>query len=455
MQTPLIVGLDVGRGYAIACPYDSANPATRDLVTFIHKYKPIRVEASPIGLKKLIEVGEVFALEPTGKDHHWWVSQLEAAGKLVLLVSGLRVRNHARNRGVMSKGDKEDAAAIGSFAAEHLASGNEKAFLSLGDTSSQIRQLRQQIIGCQKQKNLLINQLKSRLAVEAPDLCKFKLSYRDWGKPPSKQWEELKSDDRLSWLSQDDCNLIIQLEQRECRLEQALTRAINSITDYQEVWQRWGFNERQISAILGALHPIDQFMGERGQAISHTHTKDGKRIKVNHTLRGIQRCLGYGRTKFQSGDSWKWGRTGDQSVLTALYLWVDIRVAVGRCANRTKLFKRIGKPDEFDRWSKKQQDKWLDDHRFRSLCEQWEPRVEAVRQLNKARQREGFLPWYDEALIEKVIEFNQVSRPIAQCQLYYEFSHQGLNKHERILKTLPFMIRLLTRDLVNYYLESR
>ncbi|WNZ24831.1 hypothetical protein HJG54_19590 [Leptolyngbya sp. NK1-12] len=446
----LIIGLDVGRGYVIACPYSPS----ADLAEFIRKYKPVKALATEAGLKKILELGEVFALEPTGRDHRWWVEHLDAAGKLVLLVSGLRVRNHARDRGVVSKGDKEDAAAIASYAAMHLDNGNSKAFLSLNDRGSRIRELRHQILSCQHQTTKLINQLKARLAVEAPDCCKFTVNERDWGRPPSRQWQKLLKDERLSWLSRDDLEFIIKLEERESKLECALSEILDPIQEFRSVWEQWRFNERQIAAIVGALDPIEQFMGERGALISHTITKDGKRIKINHTLRGIQRCLGYGRVKYQSGDSWKWARTGDQSVLSALYLWIDVRVAVGRCLNRNRLFKQLGKPPEWESWKEKEQQKWLASHSFRSLCEQWDSKVLTVRQLTKAKQREGYLPWYDEQLISKVESFNQVPRPIAQLQLYYEFSHHGLNKHERILKTLPFMIRLLAKDLIRWYTDK-
>jgi transposase len=104
-----IVGLDIGRGSAVACIME-ARPV--DLPDFIRKYKPAMIAADPAGLAQLLTMGEIFALEPTGKDHRWWANGIEAAGKQILLTPGVRIRNHARGQGVLSKGDKEDAAVI-------------------------------------------------------------------------------------------------------------------------------------------------------------------------------------------------------------------------------------------------------------------------------------------------------------------------------------------------------
>jgi hypothetical protein len=47
-----------------------------------------------------------------------------------------------------------------------------------------------------------------------------------------------------------------------------------------------------------------------------------------------------------------------------------------------------------------------------------------------------------------VCGYSGASRRIAELQLYYEWGFFETNKHDRILKTIPYLIRLLVKDLV-------
>lgn len=448
INTLTIIGLDVGRSSAVACKMENQPP---ELGEFIRRYKPIALKANDEGLKQLLEMGDIFGLEPTGTDHRWWHRQLIAHGKQVLLCSGVRIRSHAKNNGIASKGDKEDAAVIADYIYCQLNRGNLLAFQSCA--GNEIQDLRRSLLSCQRHRVKLINQLKARLGDEAPELCKFNFTLRKWASPSVQFWMELLNDQRLGWLSREDVEQIIYWENRECRIEQEIDRLLKE-PDFQVYYERlknWKFGHRQMVPIIGALHPIDQFLDENGnRIIERIHTKNGNRVKLDRSLRGIHRCLGYGRVKIQSGDSWKWARTGDRTILAALYNWVDMMISVRRTPPPTRLNTLYGLPEGFKDWNKKKRSAWIKEHNFRSYCVEAEPRCLTVQPIQAdTRQRVGYLPWKDEAMIQKVCEYSLAPPRIAQLQLFYEFGFFEQKQHDRILKTIPYMIRLLAEDLLN------
>jgi Transposase len=441
-----MIGLDIGRNSAVVCAM-AERPV--DLVDYIRKYKPIALSASPESIEQLCSMGDIFALEPTGVYHRWWVAQLEAKGKQVLLIPGIRVRNHAHENGVTSKGDKEDAAAIASYTISNLERSNLRAFQS--GAGNEIRDLRFGLLNAQTNRTRLICQLKARLSIEATELMQFKATERSWGASSPNCWEKLKSIPQLSWHSREDIEQIIYWNQRELRIELELD-ALFQQPEYQIYLTRlepWGFSPRQITPIIGALHPIEQFLSEDGErVIERIHTATGSRVKLDRTLRGIHRSLGYGRIKIQSGDKWAWKRTGDRTVLAALYIWLEMKVVIRRTPSAARIAGVWEAPPEFATTKKRKA--WIEEHNFRSFCLKVEPKCETVKPIPRDRQRVGYMPWKDAALIEQVCGYSGCKERVAQLQLYYEFAFFEINKHDRILKTLPYMIRLMSEDLVRH-----
>lgn len=443
METNTIIGLDIGRGSAVACVM-TERPI--DLMEFIRKYKPISLKATPAAIEELLKLGSFFAMEPTGTDHRFWQQSLEAAGATVLLCAGSRIRNHARESGITSKGDKEDAATVASYTHLHLGQGNLKAFQS--NAGNQVQDFRRGLLSAQRTRTRIINQLKARLSYEASELCKFKATDRAWGKDCPKCWHELLEIEQLSWQSREDVEQIIYWEKREQRLELEISALLEQPEFGIYSLLEWGFTEKQIVPIVGALHPVSQFLDADGnRIIERIHTVSGNRVKLDRSLRGVHRCLGYGRLKIQSGDSWRWARTGDRTVLAALYSWLDMKVVVRRTPSALRLSKRWPLPEDFEKLSEKKRKAWIESHNFRSFCLEVEPKCDTVKPIPRDRQRVGYMPWKDEQLITQVCDYSLTSRRVAQLQLFYEWAFFEIGKHDRILKTLPYMIKLLTEDL--------
>lgn len=445
MDQKIIVGLDVGRSSAVACVM---RERPTDLANFVKQYRPITITIGQAGLETLIQLGDIFALEPTGKDHRWLKRELERAGKLVLVCSGLRIRNHAREAGILSKGDKEDAAVIGSYCWHHLDCGNMNAFL--GDNDEALRDTRTELLSAQRYRTKLINQLRARLADEQPELSKFRIADRKWAGPSVEVWNKLLKDQALSWLAQEDIKQILYWDSREQALEIQAEQMMMSdnLKRHKPVWENWQLSMKQVIPILAAVHPVEQFLnGDLSRIVDHIYTASGHRVKCDRSLRGMHRALGYGRVKIQSGDTWRWRRSGDGSTIAALYMWLEMAV-IRRSANRHRLSKMFEQPENFKSLSKKKQAEWVKSHDFRSYCLMVEPRCETVKPLPRDKQRIGFMPWKDAELVTKVCDYSLTTPPVAVMQLYYEWAFFESNKHDRILKTLPVMIKLLAKDLI-------
>jgi hypothetical protein len=312
------------------------------------------------------------------------------------------------------------------------------------------RDIRISLLSVQNHRGRLINQLKARLSAELPEQAKFQPTDRKWLSKSPACWERL-AELPLSWEAIEDIHQIIYWNQRELRLEQQFDAMLEQpeFERYREVWSSWNLHERQIVAILGAIHPVEQFLSAEGRRIiEHQHTKDGSRVKCDRTLRGIHRALGYGRVKYQSGDSWKWKRSGDGSIISALYVWIRMMVVIRRVPPARELAKRYELPKDFTDLTKKKRSAWIEAHNFRAFCLEVEPRCDTVRPIPRDGQRVGFMPWKEAALVNRIGEFNGASPRVAQLQLYYEWAFFEINMHERILKTLPMMIRLLVEDLI-------
>ncbi len=448
-KSNIVVGLDIGRGSAVAC---AMGERPTDLVQFIRKYRPIVAPANKAGLKAIESLGDIFALEPTGKDQRWWQRELEALGKLVLIVSGTRIRAHAKDSGVQSKGDKEDAAVIASYTKLNLERGNSRAFQA--ESSNQIKDLRAELLSVQRHRNQISNQLKARFGDEQPELVKFKPTVRAWGESSPKCWQKLQEDYDLSWLAREDISQIIYWNNREAAVEVKLSELLESpsLLRYAPVWEAWQLSYKQAVPILAAIHPLEQFLADDGKRIiEHIHTTTGSRVKTDRTLRGIHRALGYGRIKIQSGDSWRWRRSGDGSTIAAFYMWMEKQIVLRRTPNRNRLKKIFDCPDgELEALSEKAQKKWIEARNFRSYCLSIEPRCETVRPIPRDKQRVGYMPWKDEALINRIAEdYSLVPKRIATMQLFYEWAFFEIGKQDRILKSIPLMIRLLVNDLID------
>ena len=93
-------GLDISRGNVHTCVLESI-PV--DLLEFARSYKPRVYKASAEELAEFAELGDIFVMNPTGADHRIFHQYLKGNGKIILGCTETRVRNFARDSGLLNK----------------------------------------------------------------------------------------------------------------------------------------------------------------------------------------------------------------------------------------------------------------------------------------------------------------------------------------------------------------
>ena len=454
-QNVKVVGIDVSRGSIHACVLESL-PA--DLLEYSRSYKPVKLGI--LDAPKLSELGDVFALEPTGSDHRVFVDVLRRSGKPILGVTGTRVRHFAKDSGILNKADREDAAVIAAYTLRHLIAKNPKAFISI--ESSEIRQNFLALLALKRQRTALINQIRARLVYELPELHAKKTDNRRWGcNNPPRLWRLIAGEEECRNAIQTSIGsglskLTRQLSAQVCsieRLEHSLEMECDSLYGgpdfdiYRPVFEHWGLSMNVAIAILAAVHPIEQFL-EDGHRVrkrvyatsASSHTKTTR----DRSLKQFKRAIGAGRQLIQSGKKEFYVPTGDPNIRKCIYIFLEMQCVIRRQPSRTKLrYRYPWLAETMASLNDRQQKKLIrDSYSFPVMCEKW---------TAEAGLGRSDLPWKSEAVIKACAEFTNSSHQIAKLQLFYELASQCQNKpkKQRLMKTYPRFVTWLFNDLIN------
>lgn len=457
-----VIGIDVSRGKATVCKLEEV---PIDLMEYSRSYKPLTFKTTQEDLEALAALGKVFVLEPTGSDHKIYVEYLRSQGKTVLGCTGIRVRNFARDSGILNKADREDAAVIAAFGLRHLQRRNIKAFISIDaiEIKEKYRSIQQLI----KQRTALINQLRSRLVYECPELHAAKSMARTWLKShPPAIWRAIAGEELLhpkatrvpeqtvgrglSELSRQLAIQICSLERLQFALECEADEILNSqeLNLYSTVMNRWGITPLTQTAIISAIYPLEQFLDDGKPVRKRIYATDKSRYNKtvrNRSLKQFKRALGAGRMWIQSGKKEFWAKTGDPKTRAAIYTYLEMAVVTRRQPSLMRLHKLF--PDLKDQLAPlrgRKRTAFLTDHySFRALIE-------------KAGIQPNLAPWKDEKLIQQAVVISKMSPAIAKLQLFYEFAPQcqAKGKKERLMKVYPRFIEWLYRDLLSEYSQT-
>lgn len=444
-----VVGLDIGRGNCYACIMEGL---PSDFKRFVERYKPIRAKANPQGLETIAELGDIFAMEPTGSDHRIWADYLTAQGKLVLFVSGVRIRNEAKRRGLMNKSDREDAPTIAIYTLSALAAGDEAAFLKW--EQSELRDHFRMLRSIGKSRVRLINILRARLMRSAPEQALKKTQDRSWKSSQSSPlWQAVAADSQDA-INAKISNLIIQIEALEAEIETELETQTEQLSWHSPVFEEWGITQRTKMAILAAIDPFDRFLenGERNRYKKTMADEDGEEYRTGRdaSLAAFKRSLGCGMTRVQSGNRDIEVRTGDKEIAAAIYSYLEMVVVTRRQPSAVRLFAKLGKPDEADNWSKRQRKEWIKEHSLRATLAETISQLEPTdwHQRNQIKECLPYQSPYQE-IWKQAADYSGMSIPIARLQLFYEFAPQcqNMKKVGRIWKTYPKFCEWLFEDL--------
>jgi hypothetical protein len=456
-----IVGLDISRGKATACHLEE-EPA--DLLEFARSYQPQNFGTSQADLDALARLSQVFVLEPTGSDHKIFVEHLRRQGKVVLGATGIRIRNHAKENGILNKADREDAAVIAAFGLKHLRRQNHKAFVSID--AIEIKEKYRSLQALTKQRTALINQLRSRLVYECPELHNAKSMSRVWMEPkPPAIWRAIAGEELLhpkatrvpevttgrgiSEFSRQLAVQICSLERLTFSVECECNDLLNSedFSFYRQVLNNWSINDTTQVALIAACYPLEQFLKDGKPLLKRVYSTDKShqnRTVRNRSLKQFKRALGAGRQWIQSGKKEFWAKTGDRQTRAAIYSYLEMAVVTRRQPSLMRLQKLY--PDlaqQIEGLKGKKRKAVLDRYCFRSLMEQ-------------AGASTSNEPWKSDRLVEVATEITKMSPAICRLQLFYEFAPQCQNraKKERLMKVYPRFIEWLFKDLVSAYQQE-
>ncbi|NEQ29632.1 MAG: IS110 family transposase [Leptolyngbya sp. SIO4C5] len=459
-----VVGIDVSRGKANVCILEEI-PA--DLLEFARSYKPIVVSIA--NAEDLLALGDVFVMEPTGSDHKLFVEVLEKHHRPVLGVTGMRIRNFARDSGILNKSDREDAAVIAAYGVRHLSQRNIKAFISCKSTSLKEHYLALQAI--RKQRVALIGQLRARLCYEVPELHDRKIAVRVWGdKNPPRLWRVLaKESGLIDWgvtlpeetvgrglssLSSNIATQICSLERLEHEMECEVDQIIEApcFAPYRKVFDEWNIADTTRLAILGTIYPIEQFLGDNGEIVrKRVHAGDSSkhnRTVRDRSLKQFKRAIGAGMMWIQSGKKELWVKTGNPKVRASIFGYLNVTIVLRRQPSKLRLMQKC--PELESRLANLNRRKAnaliKSEYSLAAMLDRW------LEPLGRVKE-----PWKHPELIQKTAEFTAVSSKIAQLMIFYELAPQCQNKtrNERVMKVYSRFVTYLFRDLVAAYKDSK
>ncbi|MBE9137677.1 transposase [Nodosilinea sp. LEGE 07088] len=345
-----IIGIEVGKTSIVCCCLDSDN-LPKNYPEFARSYTPQTLLPNLIGAQTLLELGEVFVIEPTGDYSKIWIDLLKANERCVLRVNPKRVKALKEYHGVMSKTDRYDGAFLALYGAENL--DNPTAFLS--DYAEELRESLLQHTFLSRMTGNHQRRLWQLLSREWPEVCRS----RSGGKPrqvrefleptPPGLWRFIAGEDYqqaatrqrsldesigsgLSELSKTLATQVCELERKQYDMEQRI-QALASASEfapYHAVFDLFGFGPLTRASILSRIYPYQQFMGPDGKPIKIRvpSVKGNHTNRRNKSLGAFRLSLGNGTKTYQSGQLATERAAGPKYARVALYLHVRSQVVL-------------------------------------------------------------------------------------------------------------------------------
>ncbi|MFH7245594.1 MAG: transposase [Spirulina sp.] len=354
---PSIIGVEVAKTSVLCCNLDDGLPVPSDPAQFAHSYEPIPILANSDGVKRLLELGDHYVIEPTGDYSRVWINTLRANGKTVLRVNPKRVSALKQYHGVASKTDRYDAAFLAIYGA--MNHGKPSAFLS--DYAEELREATAQHQFLSRQTGNLQRRLWQLLSHEWPEACrvasgKKPQQRRLWLSPhPPALWRfvagesvrnqksrEASLDETigsgLSVMSKTLAAQVCEMERQQFLIEEhiAAILEVSEFKPYHTVFDRFGFGEMTRAVLLSRIYPFDRFLGPDGKPRREKRPSsktEGRFHRRDRSLGAFRMALGNGTRVYQSGQDMKRRAAGSQLTRTALYLHVGTKICMASARN--------------------------------------------------------------------------------------------------------------------------
>ena len=346
-----IVGLDVGKNYAVSCCLDKF-PLNIQEYFDEHQEEFKKLSTNKIGVEKLLALKpDGIVLEPTGHWYsHFWYRVAVENNIDVCWMGHTDLDKLRGSYGFSNKRDDEDALCLAAsyFDQRFINIQGKKRFLNYysDEIVSSLRQTFLQKEQLAKLRVNLIAQIKQRLSYEFPEIAakSFKISdvrgftpVLGWlaGIHSDKRYDNLYAKSiapslgiEISDYTRSHALIIVGIEQRITEHYRQLAIIINQpqFKPYHRVFDRFGFGINSRALLLFHIYPLEKFLVDGKPWIKYKKSK-GKMQKRDRSLRKFQAYLGMTYKIKQSGNTISRSFGGSSMVRAHLYAWAVCQIA--------------------------------------------------------------------------------------------------------------------------------
>lgn len=349
VDMPSIIGVEVAKTSVLCCKLEAVPDSPAE---FARSYSPIPLLSDIQGVQQLLELGDIYVLEPTGDYSKFWIRILRDNNKKLLRVSPHRVRALKEYHGISSKTDRYDAAFLAIYGAKNL--DDPTAFLS--EYAEDLREVTLHHSFISRMTTNHQRRLWQLLSHEWPEVCRN----RGGGKPQQFRpflspeppalirfiaGEEIRIQKHrnsqleasvgsgLSPLSRALARQICELERQQYQCDRQIEAllSLDQFTPYHEVFDSFGFGQLTRSVLLSRIYPFERFLVNGVQEVVRVPSSktEGRYHRRNKSLGAFRLSLGNGTQAYQSGQLKVQQSAGSKVARNALYLHVKVAVVMG------------------------------------------------------------------------------------------------------------------------------
>jgi len=346
-----IIGLDVGKNYAVSCCLDEF-PANIKQYFKQHRKEFKKLPTNKIGVAKLLAYRpDGIVLEPTGHWYsHFWYKVATEHNIDVYWMGHTDLDKQRGSYGFVNKRDDEDALCLAASYFDNRfidARGNQRFINYYNDNL--IGLLRETFLEKEqlaKLRTSLITQLRQRLSYEFPELAHKTLdisSFRNFtpvigwlgGIDSDKRYDNFYAESvalslniEISDYTRSHARTLVDLEKRITAHYAKLKTLVeySCFDPYNKVFNRFGFGIDNRALLLFHIYPLNKFLIDARPWIEYEESK-GKMQERDRSLRKFQGFLGMSYKIKQSGDKTKRSFSGSSMVRAHLYAWAVCQIA--------------------------------------------------------------------------------------------------------------------------------
>jgi hypothetical protein len=361
-----IIGLDIGRGVAVACVLDGFPDNIQAHYKRLKKEKQfLKLTTDSSGVDKFLALNpDGIVLEPTGHWYsHFWVTLARKHDIRVFWMGHCDLDKQRGSYGFTNKRDEEDALCLTAsyFDDRFIDDRGSKRFLFYyqNDLIADLREMFLEKEQLQKLRTNLISQLRQRLSFEFPEIARSSLTISHIrGFTPIVGWlahchqpSRIERKYQLSvahglGITISDytiahAKILVDIEQRIVERYDWLQSAISlpQFEPYLRVFDRFGFGIDNKALLLYHCYPFEKFLIDGRRWIEYEENQKGKIVKRDRSLRKFQAFMGLSYSYKQSGSTTKRKFHGSSMVRSHLYVWAVCMVA----PNSYRISSSIGK----------------------------------------------------------------------------------------------------------------